>query len=119
MAGADSRRAHRVPAHAQTLGEPSPAPLGINLFSVVTHADVVESKSTRRYAASRQRERSVILVEPVRMNNVADVKTLVDTQPRRLAVEVRDVSLTFETADGKVEALSKVNLQIADGEFVS
>ena len=53
------------------------------------------------------------------MNNVTDVRTLVDTQPRRLAVDVRDVSLTFETADGKVDALSKVNLQIADGEFVS
>ena len=53
------------------------------------------------------------------MNNVADIKSLVDTEPRRLAVDVRDVSLTFETADGKVDALSKVNLQIADGEFVS
>jgi NitT/TauT family transport system ATP-binding protein len=36
-----------------------------------------------------------------------------------LAVDVRDVSLTFETADGKVEALSRVSLQIAEGEFVS
>ena len=53
------------------------------------------------------------------MNNIADVRTLVDTQPRRLAVDVRDVSLTFDTADGKVDALSKVSLQIADGEFVS
>jgi len=66
-----------------------------------------------------ERERFVPLVEPVRMNNVADIKSLVDTEPRRLAVDVRDVSLTFETADGKVDALSKVNLQIADGEFVS
>jgi ABC-type Fe3+/spermidine/putrescine transport system ATPase subunit len=32
---------------------------------------------------------------------------------------VRDVSLTFETADGKVEALSRINLRIAEGEFVS
>jgi NitT/TauT family transport system ATP-binding protein len=38
---------------------------------------------------------------------------------RSLAVDVRDVSLTFQTADGKVEALSGVNLQIAQGEFVS
>jgi NitT/TauT family transport system ATP-binding protein len=66
-----------------------------------------------------ERERFVPLVEPVRMNNVADIKSLVNTEPRRLAVDVRDVSLTFETADGKVDALSKVNLQIADGEFVS
>jgi len=35
------------------------------------------------------------------------------------AVEARDVSLTFTTADGKVEALANVNLDIAAGEFVS
>jgi NitT/TauT family transport system ATP-binding protein len=68
---------------------------------------------------ANERERFVTLVEPVRMNNIADVRTLVDAQPRRLAVDVRDVSLTFDTADGKVDALSKVSLQIADGEFVS
>ena len=39
--------------------------------------------------------------------------------PQRLAVDVRNVSLTFETLDGKVDALSNVSLQIADGEFVS
>src|SRR5262245_25704263 len=38
---------------------------------------------------------------------------------RPLAVDIRDVSLTFETSDGKVEALSKINLQIAEREFVS
>jgi NitT/TauT family transport system ATP-binding protein len=37
---------------------------------------------------------------------------------QRLAVDVCEVSLTFETADGKVDALSNVSLQIADGEFV-
>src|SRR5262245_10691549 len=36
-----------------------------------------------------------------------------------LAVDARGVSLTFETADGKVEALSNVDLKIAAGEFVS
>jgi len=36
-----------------------------------------------------------------------------------LAVDVRDASLTFETSDGKVEALSKVDLAIAAGDFVS
>jgi NitT/TauT family transport system ATP-binding protein len=59
------------------------------------------------------------LAEPVRMNNVADVRTLTEAVPRRLAVDVRDVSLTFDTADGKVDALSNIDLQIADGEFVS
>jgi NitT/TauT family transport system ATP-binding protein len=66
-----------------------------------------------------ERERSVTLVEPVRMNNIAELRTLADTAPRRLAVDVRDVSLTFDTTDGKVDALSNVSLQIADGEFVS
>src|SRR5271170_5871219 len=36
-----------------------------------------------------------------------------------LAVDAKGVSLTFETSDGQVEALSKVDLQIAAGEFVS
>jgi NitT/TauT family transport system ATP-binding protein len=66
-----------------------------------------------------ERERFVTLAEPVRMNNIADVRTLAEAVPRRLAVDVREVSLTFETADGKVEALSNISLQIADGEFVS
>jgi NitT/TauT family transport system ATP-binding protein len=36
-----------------------------------------------------------------------------------LAVEVRGVSLTFQTADGEVQALSNVDLDIAEGDFVS
>jgi NitT/TauT family transport system ATP-binding protein len=42
-----------------------------------------------------------------------------DSAPRRLVVDAQNISLTFETADGKVEALSKVGLQVAEGEFVS
>jgi NitT/TauT family transport system ATP-binding protein len=38
---------------------------------------------------------------------------------RPIAVDVSKVSLTFDTADGKVEALSNVDLQIGGGEFVS
>jgi NitT/TauT family transport system ATP-binding protein len=34
-------------------------------------------------------------------------------------IEAKDLSLTFATADGPVYALSKVDLSIADGEFVS
>jgi NitT/TauT family transport system ATP-binding protein len=34
-------------------------------------------------------------------------------------IEARELSLTFETADGPVYALSKVNLTVADGDFVS
>jgi NitT/TauT family transport system ATP-binding protein len=34
-------------------------------------------------------------------------------------IEARDLSLTFETADGPVYALSRVDLTVHDGEFVS
>jgi NitT/TauT family transport system ATP-binding protein len=40
-------------------------------------------------------------------------------EDRRLTVDVRDVSLTFRTRDGEVEALANVNLQIGEGDFVS
>jgi NitT/TauT family transport system ATP-binding protein len=39
--------------------------------------------------------------------------------PAALAVEARGLSLAFETADGKVEALSNIDLQIEAGDFVS
>jgi NitT/TauT family transport system ATP-binding protein len=34
-------------------------------------------------------------------------------------IEAKDVSLTFQTADGPVYALSNVNLTVAEGDFVS
>jgi NitT/TauT family transport system ATP-binding protein len=40
-------------------------------------------------------------------------------EPPALAVDAKGVSLTFETSDGQVEALSKIDLQVAAGEFVS
>jgi len=48
-----------------------------------------------------------------------DIEPKTAASDRPLAVDVRDVSLTFETSDGQVNALSGVNLQIAEGEFVS
>jgi NitT/TauT family transport system ATP-binding protein len=36
-----------------------------------------------------------------------------------VAIDMRDLSLTFETADAPLVALSKVNLQVRAGEFVS
>jgi NitT/TauT family transport system ATP-binding protein len=65
------------------------------------------------------REPLVALIEPARMNMTADTAAESASMPQRLAVDVRNVSLTFETADGNVDALSNVSLQIADGEFVS
>jgi len=59
------------------------------------------------------------VVEPMHQPLGAVTETKPAAGSRPLAVDVRDVSLTFETADGQVEALSQVNLQIAAGEFVS
>jgi NitT/TauT family transport system ATP-binding protein len=39
--------------------------------------------------------------------------------PPTLAVDARGVSLTFETSDGDVQALSKVDLQVNAGDFIS
>lgn len=36
-----------------------------------------------------------------------------------LAINVRGVSLTFQTRDGEVQALSNVDLQVSNGDFVS
>ena len=36
-----------------------------------------------------------------------------------MAIAVRDLSLTFETADGPVHALDRIDLEIARGDFVS
>ncbi|MCB2053088.1 MAG: ABC transporter ATP-binding protein [Geminicoccaceae bacterium] len=44
------------------------------------------------------------------------------TSPRAsepVAIAVRDLSLTFETADGPVHALDRIDLEIARGDFVS
>jgi NitT/TauT family transport system ATP-binding protein len=66
-----------------------------------------------------EREDLVASIEPVTMNSAVGHRSEPNGTSQCLAVEVRDVSLTFETADGKVDALSNVNLQVADGEFVS
>jgi NitT/TauT family transport system ATP-binding protein len=66
-----------------------------------------------------EREPFVTSIDAARMNKTADATAESGSMPRRLAVDVSNVSLTFETSDGKVDALSNVSLQIADGEFVS
>ena len=59
------------------------------------------------------------VVKPMHMAASAVSETRVSSAVRPLAVDVRDVSLTYEAADGEVAALSGVNLGIAEGEFVS
>jgi NitT/TauT family transport system ATP-binding protein len=38
---------------------------------------------------------------------------------KRLVVDAQNISLTFDTADGRVDALSNVSLQVLEGDFVS
>ena len=78
-------------------------------------------KQGRQRVTLRRDERApfVAPIERLRMSNEAIATLETISMPRRLAVDVRNVSLTFETADGKVDALSNVSLQVADGEFVS
>jgi NitT/TauT family transport system ATP-binding protein len=65
------------------------------------------------------RQPSAIEVESSRMSHPAEAATVLNPPPRRLAVDVSGVSLTFQTTDGAVDALSNVSLGIAEGEFVS
>ena len=58
-------------------------------------------------------------IKPACMSSEAEASVEPVSMPPRLAVDVRNVSLTFETGDGKVDALSNVSLQVAEGEFVS
>ena len=84
----------------------------------VEDAEAIEAGQFGRYAAAHGREPFVV-IEPVRMTDAAAATATSATSPQTLAVDVRHVSLTFETADGQVNALSNVSLQIAEGEFVS
>jgi NitT/TauT family transport system ATP-binding protein len=45
--------------------------------------------------------------------------TNTDTESPRRVVDTQDLTLTFETADGPVYALSDINLQVNHGSFVS
>jgi NitT/TauT family transport system ATP-binding protein len=58
-------------------------------------------------------------IDPAATKRTADAGAELISSTKRLAVDVRNVSLTFETADGKIDALSNVSLQVAEGEFVS
>jgi NitT/TauT family transport system ATP-binding protein len=56
---------------------------------------------------------------PLAAATSSSASSVTETAPRRLVVDAQHISLTFETADGKVDALSDVSLQVAEGEFVS
>lgn len=54
------------------------------------------------------------------MDDVREMTTTnTDTESPRRVVDTQDLTLTFETADGPVYALSDINLQVNHGSFVS
>jgi NitT/TauT family transport system ATP-binding protein len=53
------------------------------------------------------------------MNNSADSSAISDGMPARKAVEVRNASVIYPTADAPVQALSGIDLEIHEGEFVA
>ncbi len=61
----------------------------------------------------------ICAAEPVQPFDNASRDGRAVTKPVSLAVCVRGVSLTYQTSDGEVEALSNVDLDIAEGDFVS
>jgi NitT/TauT family transport system ATP-binding protein len=44
---------------------------------------------------------------------------MTEARSRKAVIDVRDLSLTFETADGPVHALSHIDLKVEKGDFVS
>jgi len=59
------------------------------------------------------------LEEPVRSPDDISIALTPTASADALAVHAKGVSLTFETSDGEVQALSSVDLDIAAGDFVS
>src|SRR5258708_14034346 len=58
-------------------------------------------------------------VEPMRAPAETSRESSAIGKPGALVVSACGISLTFQTADGEVEALSNVDLDIAEGDFVS
>src|SRR5258708_28697977 len=77
--------------------------------------------------ASRQPSMSIVSEPTIRHRpdeNVSSFSPVTSapspaSAPGRRPVDAQNISLTFETADGRVDALSNVSLQIAEREFVS
>src|ERR1700678_2266228 len=79
------------------------------------------AKMARQGAAFRSRAPNDLNDATGFMQAITDVsvESTKAAVPAALAVDAKGVSLTFETSDGQVEALSKVDLQINAGDFVS
>jgi NitT/TauT family transport system ATP-binding protein len=80
----------------------------------------IQSSAAEQSAiADTARATPIRAVKPVRPSDDASRNDPATTQSASLAVHVQGVSLTFQTADGEVQALSNVDLDVAEGDFVS
>jgi NitT/TauT family transport system ATP-binding protein len=80
----------------------------------------IQSSAAEQSAiAESARATPIRAVKPVPPSDDASRNVPATTQPASLAVHVQGVSLTFQTADGEVQALSNVDLDVAEGDFVS
>jgi NitT/TauT family transport system ATP-binding protein len=69
-------------------------------------------------AASWQTQGFQFVLEPMRIDAAPGLEDATKAG-RRSVIDMRGLSLTFETDDGPVEALSNVDLRIDEGDFVS
>src|ERR1700674_1587119 len=63
--------------------------------------------------------RAPIVVDEMRLETSANADGAAAASGRRSAIEIRDLSLTFDATDGPVHALANIDLRIEEGEFVS
>ncbi len=78
---------------------------------------ILSGPQTDRRAKGDDTPISVADISPISVTPGA--ATAPAAAPKRLVVDARNISLTFETADGRVNALSEVSLEVTEGEFVS
>jgi NitT/TauT family transport system ATP-binding protein len=93
--------------------------IGVCEYSAMTRDVLLRRRPDEGDAALTPARSGGHVVEPMQQPAGVVTKIHADVAVRPVAVDARDISLTFETADGQVEALSGIDLQIAQGEFVT
>jgi NitT/TauT family transport system ATP-binding protein len=93
-------------------------PAGVcQYFSMIPRSAISLRAEGRSSASGPALATPLHVVEPMRAPDEPTREGV--ARPGALVVSARGISLTFQTADGEVEALSKVDLDIAEGDFVS
>src|SRR4051812_35125781 len=94
--------------------------MAICQYSAMARSMPKWNNPTGRGLAFRSPQQGMVqAVAPMRTGPCLEVADKQVAARAPAVVDISGASLTFETGDGKVEALSNVNLQIAAGDFVS